>query len=88
MFAYATVITTDSRLADAVVLAYSLHCHGSQFPLVVLCSKAVSSAALAALEEAKDSLNILIERISSNKENSDFEQLGNNSTLQADATES
>jgi inositol 3-alpha-galactosyltransferase len=94
MFAYATVLKTDSQLADAVVLAYSLRRHGSQYPLVVLCGKAVSSEAFSSLNEAAGSLNVHIKRISSDSDSGGGSELplgtsisnGEAATLKATST--
>lgn len=60
-YAHATLISRDSYLAGVILLAYSLHKHGSKHPLLVYYGASLSKDAVRALtSESKISNMILV----------------------------
>lgn len=56
--AYATLVTRSSYLAGAIILAYTIQKHGSQYPLIVLYTSTLSDDAVRALELEAERTNI------------------------------
>ncbi|GAM86845.1 hypothetical protein ANO11243_048650 [Dothideomycetidae sp. 11243] len=63
-YAYCTLITRASYLAGVVLLAESLHRHGSAYPLIVLYTPSLPSSAIQALELEAPKTNMILHPVS------------------------
>lgn len=62
---YATLVTRPSYLAGAVILAFSLRKHGSQYPLLVIYTQSLTELCVSVLKSECSNLNIVLREVNS-----------------------